>query len=209
MVRQPLIPYFQENLLCHGARPAVLAPALLRSILDTQQKFDKDVGNLVPESQSHRRKSRAICTCSRRNQPLFLKRRVHQQLTPHDNACPFHNEKRRIIVLFRRWTFCSWVLSFSIQASLTITKGAGGFSISPHLEFRAIVPVNSPVFRLLLDTQADLMSHTAGDVIENTQKKLLGLLQEGQGSYSDTLSDGDTILHVSEFCLYLKDLVPD
>jgi hypothetical protein len=201
-MRQPLIPYFQEcNLLCHGARPAVLAPALLRSCLDTQQKFDKHVGNLIAGAQSQRRKSRIRCTCSRRNQPLFFERGIHQQPTTHDDACPFHNQNRAIIVLFRRWTFCSWILSFSIQASLTITKGAGGFSISPHLEFRAIVPVDSPVFRLLLDTQTDLMSQAARDVIENTQKKLLGLLQEGQGSYSDTLPDGDTILHVSKSCL--------
>lgn len=159
--------------------------------------FDEDAKCLAASALSLSNKRRVSCTCSRISQTAFLNRTATQLGTGRDHACPYHDRGDRVTWLLKRWNFCNWVFSFSIQISLTVIKGAGGYSISPSLHFRATVPMSSPIFSLLFNAQKRLRSEAAGPVIESAQQELLGLLRQGKGSYSDTLANGDTILHVS------------
>lgn len=170
----------------------MLAPALLRSLLDQQQMVGEYAGSMVAERQPRRAEGLIQCTCCRRSQSAFSSRKESWS-----QLCPTHNQNERTALLFKRWTFCNRLLGYSIQLSLNITKGAGGFSIAPLLEFRAIVPMDSPIFRLLFNAEKGLRSGAAGPTLEQTRKNLLEFLREGKGSCLDTLSDGNTILHVS------------
>lgn len=189
----------ESNILCHRARP-VLAPVVSHSILDGQQIIDKDTSRFVARTLSPRGEGRVKCTCSRINQTTMMNRDILQHRVTLNHVCPSHGQKERVLFLLKRWLFCNWMISFSFRVS----KGGGGFSISPHLDFRPIVPFGSPIYTLLLNVQLRLRSKSVGDVIENAQKELFGLLRERKGSYSDTLPNGDTILHVSEFSCLLK-----
>ena len=138
------------------------------------------------------------CICSRCCQSPFLVRNRHTFPTHWNQPCPLHDQQERKNIYFKRWTICNRFLSCNLQISLNMTSGAGGFAISPHLEFRPIVPIDSPLFSLLADAEKGLRSHNAAKTLENTHERLFELLREGKCSYSDTLPDGNTILHVSE-----------
>jgi hypothetical protein len=101
------------------------------------------------------------------------------------------------MTLLHRRIFCRWALRISLETSFTSTVGAGGFSISPKLEFRAIVPKNCEIFSALYDAEHSLMSQDVSTVIQNTQKALFEAFREGKASKSDALQSGNTILHVS------------
>lgn len=183
---QPLtaIRFKESNIHRHGTRP-ILDPTLLRSLMDTQQNLDGDIRSLVARARPQRRHSPARCTCSRTQFSSF-----------HDSACQLESQSRMVLSLHTRRTFCSRLLSFSLLASLTVTKGAGGFSISPSVRFLAVVPPDSPAFRLLNDAGRKLRLQGDKTVIEHSHRRLLELFQDGEASPRDTLPDGNTILHV-------------
>jgi len=101
------------------------------------------------------------------------------------------------MILLHRQIFCRWALRISLETSFSSTVGAGGFSISPKLEFRAIVPLNSEIFSALYDAEKSFKSQDVSTVIQNTRKALFEAFREGKASKSDALRSGDTILHVS------------
>lgn len=76
-------------------------------------------------------------------------------------------------------------------------NGAGGFSISPKLEFRASVPINSAVFPALSSAEKSLKSQDISTVIEDAQRALLEAFCGGKPLKSDALGNGDTILLVN------------
>jgi hypothetical protein len=185
----------ESNIASVRPRP-IVAPALLRSLLDDQKMAAESTGFLMAKSQPHRAGDLIGCRCSRWNQSVPLNRQFARQSAILNRACPVHNQYEYNTLFFKRWTLYNRLLGYTIQFSLDITKGAGGLAISPHLEFRATVPTYSPIFRLLSNTEDGLKSETVGRTLENTQQKLFELLQEGKGSWSDTLPNGNTILHV-------------
>lgn len=94
-------------------------------------------------------------------------------------------------------------MRISLEASFSSTRGAGGFSISPRLEFRAIVPTNSEIFLALSRAEKNLKSQDASAIIKDTQKALFEIIRGGKASISDALGNGDTILHVSKDLQYI------
>lgn len=185
----------ESTIACVGAR-LIAAPALLRSLLDDQIMAAESTGFSMAKSQPHRAGDLIRCTCSRWSQSASLNRQFARQPTILNQVCLVHDQYERTTLLFKRWTLYNRFLGYTIQISLHITKGAGGLAISPHLEFRATVPTDSLIFRLLSNTEDVLKSKTVGRTLENTQQKLFEILREGKGSWSDTLPDGNTILHV-------------
>jgi hypothetical protein len=99
-------------------------------------------------------------------------------------------------ILYRR-IFCRWALRVSLEISYSSTFGAGGFSISPKLEFRAIVPKESQIFICLHTAEESLKSRDVSTVIQNTYNALIEAFCAGEASMTDTLQSGDGILHVS------------
>ena len=183
------------NIACVGARQ-IVAPALLRSILDDQKMAAESTGSLMAKSRPHRVGDLLGCTCSPWSQSASLNRQFARQTAILNQACPVHDQHEHTTLFLKRWTLRNRFLGYAIQISLDITKSAGGLAISPHLEFRATVPTDSPIFRLLSNTEEVLKSDTVGRILENTQQKLFDLLREGKGSWSDTLPNGNTILHL-------------
>lgn len=114
-------------------------------------------------------------------------------------ACPFHKNDQEIVLFSKRWIISNKIVKFSVSASLAIRKGAEGVSISPHLQFRPIVPRDSAVFCLLWQTEKNLKTRMAGIELERAQRKLPRIFMHGEGAYLDTLPNGNTILHVSFF----------
>lgn len=185
----------ESSIISHQGRP-ILEPALLKSLLDEQQNFDKDQDALVIKQPLQLQRSRLRCTCPRPGAASSA------QPAPHRPGCPYSLPSKTVLSLGKRWTICNWLLKVSVNASLEITRGAGGFAISPILQFRTIVSERSPAFSLLLDARG---KHWPQECHINTQdisRQLFKLFQDGKASPLDTLPDGDTLLHVSEFFYY-------
>lgn len=92
-----------------------------------------------------------------------------------------------------------------MQAALSMTRGAGGFSISPTLTFSYVVPSGSGAFKLL-DFDSTFCRDLALNKIspadiraefEIRTQGILRLYQEGQSSPSDVDENGNTVMHVS------------
>jgi hypothetical protein len=108
---------------------------------------------------------------------------------------------KQIISVYRRWALCKAFLGIAIQASLRITRGAGGLALSPSLRLRAIVPSNSAAFELIKHMPLVSPEHFDNVKIRTPtnefQLRLFRLFQEGKASPSDVLANGNTFLHVS------------
>ncbi|KAL2871597.1 uncharacterized protein BJX67DRAFT_389133 [Aspergillus lucknowensis] len=146
---------------------------LLQSLLSTNQNLDTAIA--APGSAAHFR-SRYV---------LF-----------HNNGCLIHAPGRRTINLLMKRTLCNRLLRFSVLASLQITIGAGGFAISPKLEFRPVVPEDSPAFSLLRSVRLRFKEGSNRSLIQDANRMLFELFHGGKASPSDTLADGSTILHI-------------
>ncbi|OJJ04023.1 hypothetical protein ASPVEDRAFT_73591 [Aspergillus versicolor CBS 583.65] len=146
---------------------------LLQSLLSKQQNLDTAIA--APGSAAH----------IRRRHVLF-----------HNNGCLLHAPGKRTINLLMKRTLCNRLLRFSVLASLQITIGAGGFAISPKLEFRPVVPEDSPIFILLRSVRLRFKEDSNRSLIRDANRRLFELFREGKASPSDTLADGSTILHI-------------
>ncbi|KAL4782869.1 hypothetical protein BJX76DRAFT_368788 [Aspergillus varians] len=170
--------------------PLIADSDLLQSLLSTQQNLDTAI--TAPGSAAHIR-SRCV---------LF-----------HNNGCLLHAPGRMTINLLMKRTLCNRLLRFSVLASLQITIGAGGFAISPKLEFRPVVPEDSPAF-ILLRSVRRFKEGSNRSFIQDANRRLFELFREGKASPSDTLADGSTILHIvtswqSYTCQWDADLLED
>ena len=94
-------------------------------------------------------------------------------------------------------------MHISLEVSFSSTRGAGGFSISPRIGFRAIVPANSEIFLVLFRAEKSLKTRDVSGIINDTQNALFGKILGGEGSISDALDNGNTILHV-RFAWYIS-----
>jgi hypothetical protein len=109
------------------------------------------------------------------------------------------NRANKAMSLIYQHTVCNRFLGYTVTASLTVTKSAGGCSITPNLQFRAIVPNTSPAFTLIWETGRHLkQGENHRSLIRDTRIALFELFYTGKASLSDTLEDGSTIMHVCD-----------
>ena len=122
----------------------------------------------------------------------------------HSAACPLCIRTKATTTLGLKIAYYGRLLANTVRATISITTGAGGYSINPCLEFHAIVPFDSPAF-LLLDygtfrqhfhTTPPTESIEVCDFFKNTLQQLYELFQDGGASPTDTVEDGSTLLHV-------------
>ena len=80
-----------------------------------------------------------------------------------------------------------------------VTIGAGGLSISPKLEFRAVVSAYSPAFTFIrhLSRSGYHRVQRNMEVPHADPVTLAQMFKDGAASPSDTLPNGMTMLHVS------------
>lgn len=114
----------------------------------------------------------------------------------HCQDCPLFATSERKHSIGINLSYCGLILAKAARASISITRGAGGFSISPKLTFSPVVPSNSAVF--------SVFDFGHWDSVTDTQQKLkaflktLGrLFQDGKASPFDVDEDGNSILHVN------------
>lgn len=128
---------------------------------------------------------------------------THHHAATTGTARCMHSLKRKT-----RWipTLLLWaqpsILSRAVQASITVTRGAGGLSISPKLTFSPIVPSNSPVFQVFtvasrIDGYYDVRTH-----LYTIVKTLERLFDKGKASPYDRDEQGDSLLHVDAAFLF-------
>lgn len=79
-----------------------------------------------------------------------------------------------------------------VTASIHLTRGAGGFSISPSLSCIRVVPYDSPAFYLL----DRVWEHCELSSVDDFIAKLQGLFQDGLASPRDVDPCGRSLLHV-------------
>lgn len=98
---------------------------------------------------------------------------------------------------------CGAILSGAIEASISITRGAGGFSINPGLQCARVVSANNPAFDLLHRRRYRLTVGDSSKTIsemklsqETAIQDLARLFCEGTASPYDVDIQGNTLLHV-------------
>ena len=94
---------------------------------------------------------------------------------------------------------CGAFLSGAIEASIAITRGAGGFSISPGLQCARVVPASNPAFELVDRISNRIRETDIGGLqlaLEAGIQDLARLYRDGKASPYDVDLEGDTLLHV-------------
>ena len=186
-------------------------PALLATLCDSHHDLQRDTLSVLQSSirQKTRNPGSALsqsyfCSCNGRTRTseshvssgylsAFWSRK-----TQHLPYCPLYARAGQIDTLGAKYTYCSKALGNSIAVAISITRGAGGFAISPWLQFRAVVSRDSPAFALLSVKSAyETPLKDCERCADLILKQMYQLFQDGKASPTDVLSDGRTLLHVS------------
>ncbi len=116
----------------------------------------------------------------------------------HRRDCPFFNDAEESKQFGLRISFSGPLLRGVIQAAISMTRGAGGFSISPILAFTPTVSSGTGAFKIIesigFPDRASAVDIQAFFTFKIQQ--LLRLYQEGKASPRDIDEDGNTVLHV-------------
>lgn len=172
--------------------------------LDTTSLVSSDfthtpIRSLVPRNR---------CTCTTylkkaKNFPVSRSKfSFWHQTSSHNATCLSRCHGRRIQTFGLGLRVCCFILSRAIQATLTVTQGAGGCSISSALKYRAIVLDNSPAFKTVYSAGLEF-NRGVDDVqglqhrIENLLQQLKKLFRDGKASPTDICQNEGSLLHVS------------
>ncbi len=151
--------------------------------LQTSYKYPQTYDSRQPHRRSSSRSLIAVAFSSRRD---------------HHHDCPLYNEYGKEQVLGLNVSYCGAFLAATVKASILMTQGAGGFSISPCLSFSPVVGSDAPAFRIL-DTKFPRYVYSAKelqDCLDMRIQQLSRLYSERRASPHDTDQGGNTILHV-------------
>ncbi|KAL2816034.1 hypothetical protein BDW59DRAFT_12369 [Aspergillus cavernicola] len=113
-------------------------------------------------------------------------------------TCPQHNRSTIGKSRTKSFSFASLWLGLSFEATISIRRGANGLSICPTLTFHAIVPDDSPAFKLLNPyLRCDLSCEQVIDHYQTVIQKLQQLFDDGYASPFDRTVNGSTLLHMA------------
>ena len=176
------------------------------SIMTAQDRITQDL------RKGRWTKQRPCCSCS-----SFMRKRAATysisnvaifktslESSKHFVTCPFYIGTDATTTVGLKTTYYGRLLSNTVWATISITTGAGGLSISPCLKFRGLVPNDSPAFRLLDHIEfARLVRSTPPsqtdqlcEFFENTLHQLYKLFKDRIASPTDTNESGETLLFV-------------
>ncbi|KAJ5259448.1 hypothetical protein N7478_012429 [Penicillium angulare] len=122
-------------------------PSALQGLITQHHQIDQGIGQLKTQIEPRQRRSKRGCICFPYGQTSF----------GHMEGCRFYLTGKKFRGLRAKHVFCNKFLSFSVKIAFGITTGAGGFAISPHLEFQTMV-ANSPAFEVLKNLESN--AHT-------------------------------------------------
>ena len=124
----------------------------------------------------------------------------------HQQACPLFVSSSSTTVAKFCMRRCGALLSGAIEASISITRGAGGLSISPGLRCAHVVPQDNPAFELIYRLGIVFRKFSGRRPftivklklsLETGIQDLARLFRDGKASPYDVDRSGNTLLHVS------------
>ena len=141
---------------------------------------------------------------------LKWKSMIELESTSHHRTCSLVASSTATTMAKVRIKRSGALLAGAIEASITITRGAGGLSISPTLRYAHVVPRDSVLFELVsprgvysyrLPTSASGRSRSMKNSdlessLEISIRGLVGLFRDGKASPYDVDIEGNTLLHV-------------
>ena len=138
---------------------------------------------------------------------------IHSANRNHDRDCPHSACVETFWSIQLSLACCSKFLAKAVEASLSLTRGAGGTALSPNLQLRRLVPYDSPAFALLQELSPARMTFdehqgklspermTFDDIkflASQQVQTLRQMFQDGKASPYDVTINGYTLLHVSD-----------
>ena len=128
------------------------------------------------------------------NISIHLANRNHDRDCPH-SACVETSWSMRLSL-----AFCSKFLTRAVEASLSLTRGAGGTALSPKLQSRCLVSDDSPAFVLASEAfhiPRNVSFEYMKMVVSQRVQILRQMFQDGKASPYDVDIHGNTLLQVS------------
>lgn len=122
----------------------------------------------------------------------------------HQKGCPLRISPRKETIIGMRYSHSGLLLSRMLSFSISITRGAGGSSISHNLTFRATVSDTSPAFALFSVDAINMAQSQKINYFTWATKELYHLFREQKASPSDVNSRGRTLLHVSDYLIVIS-----
>ncbi|KAL2838808.1 hypothetical protein BJY01DRAFT_237329 [Aspergillus pseudoustus] len=195
----------QDKTTVHSSLPAIGQEMIARRQLHDQPMLDPSMLRSFCNRQAlintgWKRQSRRLrgdvtdtisryCTCSRRpfNSSSF------SFFALHESDCPLYEAGQHTFGVAAKYNFCNRLLGLSVSVMMTMTRGAGAFSINPTIRFQGIVDDNSPAFTLVNEA-IGIGWINASETLTTTRDDLLALFRE-KAAPTDRLADGSTILH--------------
>ena len=122
--------------------------------------------------------------------------------THHHHTCPLSATSAKTAVARFLIRGCGRLLAGAVEASISMTIGAGGLSISHHLRCAHVISRDSPAFQLVdLTNQVKNLSITSSKVdldalLNRRIQELEFLFRAGKASPYDVDLQGNTLLHV-------------
>lgn len=151
----------------------------------------------MPISRPRRQK----CSCSSLPAPSKARKGLLVSLwdSSHKFGCPLYMHEEKSILQWKL-KFNNSLFRTSVRFCLKSIREAGGYTISPSLNFCPIVDeFKSPAFRLVDKMELELIKrkYTSPNFIRDLASKLQAIYQEGSASPRDVTPWGENILHVS------------
>ena len=117
----------------------------------------------------------------------------------HNESCPLYSECEQENVLRLNLSYRGTLLAATVMATFTMTRGAGGCSISPGLSYSRVVPSDAPAFALL-KIKINEMGPTKELQVcfDRRIRQLSRLYSEKEALPHDVDEYGNTVLHVSD-----------
>ena len=154
------------------------------------------VGCTCPTSTGSQQFSKSHASNSRATSWDFS---IHSANLHHDRHCLHYAWDETSWSMRLRLAYCSKLLARAVEASLSLTRGAGGIALSPTLQLRCLVPFDSPAFTLVRDPFPRGMTFDDKEIVANQRLQILRqMFQDGKASPYDVDVNGNTLLHVSD-----------
>ncbi|KAF7511002.1 hypothetical protein GJ744_005548 [Endocarpon pusillum] len=160
----------------------------------------------------------SVCTCPASyafREYQYLSRAVSlfyskERYETHLPRCPFYTSPQQVRKLGARFHSVGYLLSTAILTTVSMKTGASGFSITPHLSFKAIVSSRSPAFSLFsqenyeksLHRRSATTSELTSEFLDSIMPRLLRLFAERQASPTDVNEFGQSLLHAALYRMY-------
>ena len=124
---------------------------------------------------------------------------IHSANRNHDRDCPHSACVETSWSMRLSLACCSKFLARAVEASLSLTRGAGGTALSPNLQLRCLVPYDSPAFALMGEQYPESMTFDDIKIVASQRvQRLRNMFQDGKASPYDVDIGGNTLLHVSD-----------